>query len=109
MIFPARMRIITALLISLTVAITVRAEDWPQWRGPNRDAVWSETGILESFPVEGLKVRWRAPVGWGYSSPVVAHGRVFLTDSHLNRPKAEERVHCFKEATGKLLWTYSYD
>lgn len=98
-----------ALALPLLLGVTVRADDWPQWRGPNRDGVWSETGILESFPPDGLKVRWRAKVGPGWSSPVVAKGRVYLTDSELKKPKAQERVHCFEEATGTLLWTYSYE
>jgi outer membrane protein assembly factor BamB len=102
-------RLAASLTLPLLVTAAIRADDWPQWRGPNRDGVWNETGILESFPPDGFKVRWRAPVGWGYSSPVVAQGRVYLTDSQLMRPKSEERVHCFDEATGKLLWTYSYD
>ena len=42
----------------------LRADDWPQWRGPNRDGVCAETGLLQLFPAEGLKVRWRVPVGW---------------------------------------------
>jgi outer membrane protein assembly factor BamB len=91
------------------LAVTVRADDWPQWRGPNRDGVWAETGVLGSFPPDGLKVRWRAPVGPGWSSPVVARGRVYLTDSELKKPKARERVHCFDESTGESLWTFSYD
>ena len=86
-----------------------RAEDWPQWRGPNRDGVCGETGLLETFRAGGLKVRWRVPVGWGFSSPVVAQGRVFLADSELTKPKARERLHCLDEATGKPLWTHSYD
>jgi len=56
-----------------------------------------------------LKVRWRVPVGWGYSSPVVAQGRVYLTDCDAALPKAKERVLCFDEATGKPLWDYSTD
>ena len=84
-----------------------RADDWPQWRGPNRDAVWNETGILQTFPARGLKIRWRAPVGAGHSSPIVAGGRVYVTDSAVEKPKAWERVHCFDERTGKPLWTYS--
>lgn len=91
------------------LAVTVRAGDWPQWRGPNRDGVWAETGVLGSFPPGGLKVRWRAPVGPGWASPVVANGRVYLTDSELNKPRARERVHCFDESTGRSLWTFSYD
>jgi outer membrane protein assembly factor BamB len=87
------------------------AEDWPQWLGPNRDSVWGETGILERFPSNGPPVRWRADVGAGYSGPIVAKGRVYLTD----RPKAadggkgNERVLCLDEATGKTLWHYEYE
>jgi len=97
------------ILSALVFVRGIRADDWPQFRGPNRDSVWRETGILTSFPAKGLKVRWRAAVGFGWSSPVVANGRVYLTDSELNKHKAKERVHCFDEATGKQLWTFSYD
>ena len=97
-----------AVCLSLLAALTARAEDWPQWRGPNRDGVWHETGIMESFPPEGLKISWRAAVGRGFSTPVVARGRVYLTDVELKKPKAKERVLCFDEAGGKLLWTHQY-
>ena len=100
-------RLVSSLTLLFLVASAIQADDWPQWRGPNRDGVWSETGILESFPPDGLKVRWRSTVGPGWSSPVVAKGRVYLTDSALRQPKAKERVHCFEEATGKTLWTHS--
>jgi outer membrane protein assembly factor BamB len=94
--------------IALMLAVaTPRADDWPQWRGPNRDGVWNETGIIETFPPTGLKIRWRAPVGGGLSSPVVAGGRVYVTDSEVQRPKAWERVQCFDETTGRTLWTHS--
>src|ERR671936_510133 len=98
-----------ALTLPLLVAAANRADDWPQWRGPNRDGVWNETGILESFPPDGLKVRWRAPVGWGYSSPVVAGGRVYVTDCVGKLPNAQERVLCFEEATAKPIWEYATD
>ena len=107
MVDCARDRLATALLVALILTVAVRADDWPQWRGPNRDGVWGETGIVESFPVDGLEVRWRVPVGWGWSSPVIAQGRVFVTDSQVLRPTVKERVHCFEEAAGKLLWIYS--
>lgn len=87
----------------------LRGDDWPQWRGPNRDAAWGETGLLQSFPRDGLKVRWRIPIGWGFSSPVVARGRVYLADSELMKPRARERLHCLDEATGTPLWTHVYD
>lgn len=101
-------KMIGALAVFLLAAGVAQATDWPQWRGPNRDGVWSEIGIMEKFPADGLKVRWRARVGPGWSSPVVAQGLVYVTDSELMKPKAKERVHCFDEATGKPLWNYSY-
>ena len=50
------------------------AEDWPEWRGAGRQGVWNETGILEKFPDDGLKVRWRTPIRAGYAGPAVAGG-----------------------------------
>jgi len=93
--------------LGLLVSFAVLAADWPQFRGPNRDSVWNETGILKTFPAEGLKIRWRTPVGPGWSSPVVVRGRVYLTDMRLEKPKAWERIRCFKESTGKPLWTHA--
>jgi outer membrane protein assembly factor BamB len=87
----------------------LRADDWPQWRGPRRDGVWRETGLLESFPAKGLQVRWRVPAGWGFSSPVVAEGRVYLADSEVAKPRAKERVRCFDARTGQTLWTHVYE
>lgn len=101
---------------------SARADDWPQWLGPQRDGVWRETGILEKFPKDGPRVRWRVPVAAGYSGPAVAEGKVFLTDHVVAKgaklPKNEfqratipgaERVLCFNEADGKLLWQHEYD
>ena len=90
-------------------ARAVLATDWPQFRGPDRDGNWHETGILESFPRAGLKIQWRQPVGGGWPSPVVAQGRVFIFDVDLIKPIARERVHCFEEKTGRVLWVYAYE
>jgi outer membrane protein assembly factor BamB len=90
----------------LASAAALQGHDWPQWRGPNRDGVWRETGILEKFPPHGLHVRWRAKVGSGYSGVVVAKARVYVTDRRL-RPDVE-RVLCFAEQTGEPLWVHSY-
>jgi outer membrane protein assembly factor BamB len=64
---------------------------------------------MQTFPAEGLKVRWRAPAGGGLSSPIVSGGRVFLCDSELKKPNASERVRCFDEKSGKPLWSHSYE
>ncbi|MBI4584804.1 MAG: PQQ-binding-like beta-propeller repeat protein [Planctomycetes bacterium] len=95
-----------ALAALLLLSAAARADDWPQWRGQDRDGVWRETGILDAIPADGLKVRWRARIGLGYSGPVVAGGRVFVTDRRL-RPEVE-RVLCFDEVTGKPLWVHAY-
>jgi outer membrane protein assembly factor BamB len=99
---------ITALVAVCSIA-ALHAEDWPQWRGPRRDAVWHETGLLQSFPPEGLKLLWRAPIGVGFSSPCVAQGRVYVTDSQVTRTNARERVHCLDAATGQSIWAHAYD
>src|SRR6188768_3571143 len=67
-------------VLTILVAGSARADDWPQWLGPQRDSVWRETGILEKFPAGGPKVRWRVPVNAGYTGPAVANGRVYLMD-----------------------------
>jgi outer membrane protein assembly factor BamB len=95
-------------LILFACTCAARADDWPQWRGPNRDGVWRETGIVEEFDTQQLAARWRMPIGSGYSGPTVAAGRVYVTD-RLVEPKQIERVHCFDEQTGKNLWTHAYD
>src|SRR5262245_19349467 len=84
------LRVLARLTVALALLLPLRmpSEDWPQFRGPNRDGVWNETGIMKSFPAEGLRIRWRVPVGPGWSSPVVARGRVYLTDMRLEKPRA---------------------
>jgi len=76
------MRLLISLFLIAVVgaAATTEADDWRQWRGVDRLGVWHETGILEQFPNEGLKVTWRVPIGSGYAGPAVADGRVFVLD-----------------------------
>lgn len=115
------MRSLIALYL-LTLAFSAHADDWPQWLGPQRDSVWRETGIVDKFPAEGPKVRWRTPIGGGYSGPAVADGRVYLLDRQLAKDAKNpanafsrgeipgtERVLCLNEADGKILWAHEYD
>jgi hypothetical protein len=61
-----------ALACLLWTSLSGHADDWPQWRGPLRDGVWREDGVLERFPPAGPPVRWRKPIGAGFSGPAVA-------------------------------------
>jgi len=85
----------------------VRADDWPQWRGANRDGVWNEKRIVETFTSDTLTPRWKAPVGPGYSGPTVAAGRVYVMDRRLE-PQGE-RIVCLDANSGKEIWVHSYD
>ena len=99
-------RIIAALLAASYIGI---AADWPEWRGKGRKGVWEEDGILQTFPKDGLNVRWRAPVRGGFSGPAVSGGRVFVTDfSAEKNNKGTERILCFDEKTGRLLWKHEW-
>lgn len=115
-------RLFTLALIVLGMSHVMSiADDWPQWMGPHRDQVWRETGIVKTVPADGLPVKWRVPVGLGYSGPAVADGRVFVLDylkesgevrnnpGGVNNLTGQERVRCFDANNGKLLWEHAYD
>ena len=109
-----RMRTIVLLLwtilflLPLTGDTRLAADEWPQWRGPNRDGVWTETGIVERFSAERIERRWTAPISGGYSGPTVADGRVYVTD-RVVEPNELERVHCFDWQTGREVWSHTYE
>src|SRR2546429_9931267 len=118
---PLRRWLAPMTLLGALGMFAMHADDWPQWLGPQRDGVWRETGILETFPAGGPKVRWRTPINAGYAGPAVAGGRVYVTDLQLaegvelpanafgKKPlPAKERVLCLDEATGKTLWKHEY-
>jgi outer membrane protein assembly factor BamB len=53
---------------------------WPQWRGPQRDGVSHETGLLQSWPEQGPRLLWKAgSLGQGWSSPIIANDRIYVT------------------------------
>ena len=95
----------------LAASTHVVADDWPQWRGPDRLAVWHETGIVDQLPDE-LEVTWRVPIRSGYSGPAVAGGLVFVTDweedPESRTVDGTERLVVLDEQTGELLWTHEW-
>ena len=87
-----------SLLLALVPAI---ADDWPQWRGPNRDGKSAETGLLKSWPAGGPPVVWKtAGLGEGYASFSVVKGRLFTQGQRGN----QEFVMAFDTSTGKKVW-----
>ncbi len=115
--------LLSGVLVCAVVSLSsVFADDWPQWLGPQHDAVWRETGIVGKFPAEGPPVRWRTPIGAGYAGPAVANGKVYVTDRRLPEGASNpsnpfqrgtipgtERVLCLNETDGKILWQHTYD
>ncbi|MHC4071466.1 MAG: PQQ-binding-like beta-propeller repeat protein [Planctomycetota bacterium] len=101
-----REKSIISITIGILLNVQVFAADWPQWRGPGRDGVWREQGIVRNL--EGLSVLWRVDIANGYSGPTVAEGQVFITD-RMTSPDQVERVHCFDAATGRQLWSHTYE
>lgn len=109
------------LFASGAPAPSARADDWPQWLGPNRDSTWREEGVVDAFPAGGPKIKWRMPVGYGFSGPAVADGRVFVPDfvksqgeltnnpGTRDRLTGQERLLCLDAATGEQLWQFSED
>jgi len=100
----------TAILIAMMLAAApASAADWPQWLGPNRDGVSPETTWLADRP--DPKEIWRASVGLGPSSPVVAGGRccVMGYTGGLEDPHGTDTVWCLDAETGEIAWKHSYD
>ncbi len=113
-------------LCSLTFALTsacnsVDADDWKQWMGPNRDGVYQESGIIDSIPQSGLKVKWRVPIHGGYAGPAAANNIVYVFDYKVadgrafNNPgkranlKGQERLIALDAKTGEEKWQHAYD
>jgi outer membrane protein assembly factor BamB len=75
--------------------------EWPQWRGPNRDGISPDTGLLQDWEHKPPKLLWTAEgLGGGYASVSVAGGRIYTTGNH----PAGQSVVCINATNGKVLW-----
>lgn len=84
-----------------TASAPAAAADWPQWRGPNRDGVSPETGLLKTWPKQGPPLAWIFDkAGLGYSAPAVVGPRVYVPGSRQD----VEYVLALDATTGKELW-----
>jgi outer membrane protein assembly factor BamB len=100
-------RVALLILTGFTMINRAEAQEWPDWRGSNRDGIWKEEGIVKKFGQNPIPLKWSIPVGAGYSGPTVAGGKVYLID-RVEKPEPLERVLCINAENGKVNWTYSY-
>jgi outer membrane protein assembly factor BamB len=98
---PLKIIIALGALLALTPRPT-QAADWPQWRGPHRDDVSTETGLLKEWPADGPKRIWMFEnAGNGYSGPAIVGDRFYT----LGTRDGSEILLCLNAATGKEIWT----
>jgi hypothetical protein len=88
-------------LLMLLGTVTACAADWPQWRGPRRDGISPDTGLLKSWPAGGPKLVWKTTgLGEGYSASAVVGGRLYTQGQRGD----EQFILAYDTATGKKLW-----
>src|SRR5690242_5788427 len=85
-------------------ALQCTAGDWPQWRGPERTGHADSREQSLSSLSGGPKTVWRKEIGGGFSSPVIAHGKL----AYLDGIDGKEVAHLLDAATGKELWQIAY-
>lgn len=84
------------------------SDDWPDWRGPARDGISSETGLPESWSPDGENLAWVAPYG-GRSTPIVLGNRLYLQTGVGEGATRQGRVVCLNADTGELMWEHRYN
>jgi outer membrane protein assembly factor BamB len=93
----------TVAVCVIVAAIHASAADWPQWRGPNRDGISQETGLLKQWPEGGPKLLWQIKdLGSGYSTPSVVSGRMYLL---ANKGLEDEFVKALDIKDGSEIWS----
>ena len=103
---------ILGVVFVLSIASSARGADWPQWRGPNRDGISSESGWLGNWPDSGPKLLWQKEIGRGFATISVSNGRVYtMGNTAKSKSDANQKdvVFCFDADTGREIWNYPYD
>ncbi|MHC4521724.1 MAG: outer membrane protein assembly factor BamB family protein, partial [Planctomycetota bacterium] len=90
------------VVLAVLVSSVCLGGDWPQWRGPNRDGLSSETGLLQQWPEGGPPLLWKAAgLGKGFSTVAIAGDRIYTT----GEKGRSSYVHGLALDGGKILWT----
>src|SRR6478672_6937979 len=95
--------IIIAILFLLSAAAT-HAADWPQFLGPTRNGISTETNLSAPWPAAGPATVWQKKVGEGFAGPVVATNRLIL----FHRQNDKEIIDCLDAKTGNPIWHFDY-
>ena len=93
-------------IVIIMLALLCRAEDWPQYLGPDRNAVSMETGIMRSWPEGGPQVLWTIPMGSGFGGAAVSRGKVYALDRNGDKGDVFRVIDL---ASGKEDWSYAYE
>jgi outer membrane protein assembly factor BamB len=93
------------IIASILLPAAAFSDDWPQFRGPNRDDISKQTGLLRKWPEGGPKVLWTTEVCQGYAAAAIYAGRVYFED--YGRDAKEWYLRCLNLADGKELWRFS--
>lgn len=100
---------ITLLALLTLTAATLTAADWPNWRGPNRDLICTETGLLKQWPEDGPPLLWQAELpASGYSTPAILGNKLYITGSTGDKKARRGILSCLDKTTGKILWSQDY-
>src|SRR4051794_14920210 len=92
-------------VVALSIAAPPSVGDWPQWRGPNRDGVSQETGLLKTWPADGPKLVWEFDkAGLGYSSFSVVGDTLYTMGAEDQANGNQEFVLAIDISTGKEKW-----
>lgn len=91
-------------LPDLPTPVTLDSEDWPQFRGPNRNGISTATGLRKSWSDYTPKIVWQQTVGQGYAAPTVVANRVYLND--YDESQNVWMVRCLTLDQGEELWRY---
>lgn len=97
-------KFISIFALALAMIQIAAANDWPQWRGPERTGISAETGWTTQWPAGGPKVLWKKNVGTSCSSVAVVKDHVFTMGNDGNN----DTVWCYNAANGDLVWKYTY-
>lgn len=96
---------VLALVVCAVLSGSVRSEDWPSWRGPNRDDISTETGLLKQWPEGGPEKLWTShDAGLGYSGFATSDGVLFTMGADGKADESNEFVIALKADTGEKIW-----